>query len=55
MHWIRAAFGGCCSLESKYKSVNMFQNVKEFHIQNFDGFRAKTTCTVHFFGNFKQI
>ena len=37
MQWIGAQFGICRSLDSGDKSLNMFQNVSGFHVQNFRG------------------
>ena len=41
VHWVGAQFCVCMFLDSTDKSLNMFQNVNGFHLQNFRGFRVQ--------------
>ena len=48
MHWIGAKFCVCMFLDSRDKSLNMFQNVGGFQLQKFRGFRVQIAVTLNF-------
>ena len=45
MLWIGAQFCVCMSLDSRDKSLNIFQNLSGFHLQNLRGFRVQIPVT----------
>ena len=47
-HWIGAQFCVCMFLDSRDKSLNMFQKVSGFYKQNFSGFRIHITVALIF-------
>ena len=55
MHWIGAPFCVCMFLDSKDKSLNMFQNVSGFLLQNFSGIPRTSTCNVNFVATFVLV
>ena len=49
MHWIGAQFCVGMFLDSRDKSLNMFQNMSVIHLPNFRGFRVQAFVTAYNF------